>query len=63
MQTDAERLNSLRLVVARVRDERLERAMQRVKKQRERSQMRSRDRLFEQAREVIKSRKASEAIN
>jgi len=63
MQTDAERLNSLRLVVARVRDGRLERAMQRVKKQRERSQMRSRDRLFEQAREVIKSRKASEAIN
>ena len=63
MQTDAERLNSLRLVVARVRDGRLERAMQTVQKQRERSQIRNRDRLFEQARQVVKSRKASEAIN
>ncbi len=50
MQTDAQRLNSLRLLVARVRDRRLERLMERVKRQRERSQSRNRDRLFAQAR-------------
>ncbi len=56
MQTDAERLNSLRLLVARVRDRRIERLMARVRRQRERSQVRSRDRLFEQARHLVKSK-------
>ena len=50
MQTEAQRLNSLRLLVARVRDRRLARVMERVRRQRERSQNRSRDRLFAQAR-------------
>ena len=50
MQTEAQRLNSLRLLVARVRDRRLARVMERVRRQRERSQNRSRDRLFSQAR-------------
>lgn len=56
MQSNAERLNNLRLMVARVRDGRLERLMQRVKKQRERSQSRNREKLFEQAREIAKTR-------
>lgn len=50
MQTEAQRLNSLRLLVARVRDRRLARVMERVRRQRERSQSRNRDRLFAQAR-------------
>ena len=61
MQTDAQRLNSLRLLVARVRDRRMERLMQRMRRQRERSQLRNRDRLFEQARQLIRSRAASPA--
>ena len=55
MQTEAQRLSSLRLLVARVRERRMERLMQRLRRQRERSQLRSRDRLFEQARRLIKS--------
>ena len=54
MQTDAQRLNSLRLLVARVGDRRLERLMVRVKRQRERSQSRNRDRLFAQARFLVR---------
>ena len=59
MRTEAERLNSLRLMVARVRDRRLERLMLRMRKQRERSQLRNHDRLFEQAREIVRTRRAS----
>ncbi|MEO1608657.1 MAG: hypothetical protein AAFR90_04795 [Pseudomonadota bacterium] len=63
MQSNAERLNNLRLMVARVRDGRLERLMQRVKKQRERSQSRNREKLFEQAREIAKTRQATLSAN
>ena len=59
MQTEAQRLNSLRLLVARVRDRRLERLMQRVRRQRERSQTRNRDRVFAQARLIARSRRAT----
>lgn len=58
MQTEAQRLSNLRLLVARVRDRRLERLMQRMRRQRERSQIRSRDRLFEQAQSIAKNRRA-----
>ena len=58
MQTEAQRLSNLRLLVARVRDRRLERLMERMRRQRERSQTRSRDRLFEEARGIAKSRRA-----
>jgi hypothetical protein len=61
MQTEAQRLNRLRLLVARVRDRRLERLMTRVRRQRERSQSRCRDRLFEEARQLIRQRAASTA--
>ncbi len=54
MQAEAQRLNSLRLLVARVRDRRLERLMERMRRQRERSQCRTRDRMFAQARFVSK---------
>ena len=50
-------------MVARVRDGRLERLMQRVKKQRERSQSRNREKLFEQAREIAKTRQATLSAN
>ena len=61
MQTDAQRLNSLRLLVARVRDRRLERVMERVRRQRERAQRRSRERMFSQARVLIGSERAAVA--
>lgn len=54
METEAQRLNSLRLQVARVRDKRLERLMLRIRRQRERSQSRNRARLFAQARLIAK---------
>ncbi len=50
MPSDAGRLTSLRILVARVRDRRLERLMQRIYRQRERSQNRNRNRMFAQAR-------------
>ena len=61
MQTEAQRLNSLRLLVARVRERRLERLMQRLRRQRERSQLRNRDRLFEQARQLVKTQNITPA--
>jgi len=62
MQNEAERLHNLRLVVARVRDARLERILLRVQKQRERSQIRNRHRLFEQAREIVNMRQTLPTI-
>ena len=58
MQTDAQRRNSLRLLVARVRDRRLERLMTRLRRQRERAQNRSRKRLFAEAQVIAKSRRS-----
>ena len=61
MQTEAQRLSNLRLLVARVRDRRLERLMERMRRQRERSQNRNRNRLFAQARLLSKARRSHSA--
>ena len=58
MQSDAQRRNSLRLLVARVRDRRLERIMVRLRRQRERSQNRSRKRMFAEAQMIARSRRS-----
>ena len=58
MQTEAQRRNSLRLLVARVRDRRLERLMLRLRRQRERAQNRSRKRLFAEAQIIARDRRS-----
>ena len=58
MQSDAQRRNSLRLLVARVRDRRLERLMVRLRRQRERAQNRSRKRLFAEAQVIARARRS-----
>ena len=61
MQSEPQRLNSLRLLVARVRDKRLERLMERVRRQRDRCQTRSRERMFAAARRLARAQQHTQS--